>query len=307
MKTVRRLFYADIVSAVTFVAVAFLSLSFFIDFIDQLSNVGQGEYTIVHATLYSLLLVPGHFYEVAPIAGARSAPAAKPDRGRPDRGGRPALKPATPAAAPPAAGPAAEASEEPGRRRRRSRGRGRDRDREEVKPPAASSDAAASEATPAARPEPRRAAPRADVSLTLAEAFLLLQSALTELPQPASHDKVRARMLALLGREDSLMDPERFIKFLRQANDAEMADVRKVDDGHYDVLPHKAQMALQAREAISARARGGKAPEPAADGTPAAAEPVAESRSVATLRFRRGSRGPLRASDIPHARELLTA
>ena len=238
-------------------------------------------------------------YEVAPIAGARSAPAAKPDRGRPDRGGRPALKPATPAAAPPAAAPAADTSEEPGRRRRRSRGRGRDRDREEVKPPAASSDAAASEATPAARPEPRRAAPRADVSLTLAEAFLLLQSALTELPQPASHDKVRARMLALLGREDSLMDPERFIKFLRQANDAEMADVRKVDDGHYDVLPHKAQMALQAREAISARARGGKAPEPAADGTPAAAEPVAESRSVATLRFRRGSRGPLRASDIP--------
>ena len=68
MKTVRRLFYADIVSAVTFVALAFLSLSFFIDFIDQLSNVGQGEYTIVHATLYSLLLVPGHFYEVAPIA-----------------------------------------------------------------------------------------------------------------------------------------------------------------------------------------------------------------------------------------------
>ena len=68
MKTVRRLFYADIVSAVTFVALAFLSLSFFIDFIDQLSNVGQGEYTIVHATLYALLLVPGHFYEVAPIA-----------------------------------------------------------------------------------------------------------------------------------------------------------------------------------------------------------------------------------------------
>ena len=68
MKTVRRLFYADIVSAVTFVALAFLSLSFFIDFIDQLSGVGQGEYTVVHATLYALLLVPGHFYEVAPIA-----------------------------------------------------------------------------------------------------------------------------------------------------------------------------------------------------------------------------------------------
>ena len=68
MKTVRRLFYADIVSAVAFVALAFLSLSFFIDFIDQLADVGEGGYTVVHATLYSLLLVPGHFYEIAPIA-----------------------------------------------------------------------------------------------------------------------------------------------------------------------------------------------------------------------------------------------
>ena len=68
MKTVRRLFYVDIVSAVAFVALAFLSLSFFIDFIDDMSAVGQGGYTALHATLHSLLLVPGHFYEVAPIA-----------------------------------------------------------------------------------------------------------------------------------------------------------------------------------------------------------------------------------------------
>jgi lipopolysaccharide export system permease protein len=68
MKTVRRLFYVDIVTAVAFVAMAFLSLSFFIDFIDQLGDVGQGGYTVVQATLYSMLLLPGHFYEVAPIA-----------------------------------------------------------------------------------------------------------------------------------------------------------------------------------------------------------------------------------------------
>ena len=68
MKTVRRLFYADIISAVAFVAAAFLSLSFFIDFIDQLGDVGQGNYTMLHAAAYSLLLVPGHFYEVGPIA-----------------------------------------------------------------------------------------------------------------------------------------------------------------------------------------------------------------------------------------------
>ena len=68
MKTVRRLFYVDIVSAVAFVAAAFLSLSFFIDFIDELADVGQGGYTVVQAALYSLLQVPGHFYEVSPIA-----------------------------------------------------------------------------------------------------------------------------------------------------------------------------------------------------------------------------------------------
>ena len=68
MKTIRRLFYVDIVTAVVFVAMAFLSLSFFIDFIDQLSDVGQGSYTMLHATLYSLLLIPGHAYEIMPIA-----------------------------------------------------------------------------------------------------------------------------------------------------------------------------------------------------------------------------------------------
>ena len=68
MKTVRRLFYADIVTAVAFVALAFLSLSFFIDFINELGDVGQGSYTALHAALYALLLLPGHFYEISPIA-----------------------------------------------------------------------------------------------------------------------------------------------------------------------------------------------------------------------------------------------
>ncbi|MDP9045182.1 MAG: LPS export ABC transporter permease LptG [Pseudomonadota bacterium] len=68
MRTVRRLFYADIVTSVAFVATAFLSLWYFIDFIDQLADVGQGNYTVLHAAAYTLLLVPGHFYEVSPIA-----------------------------------------------------------------------------------------------------------------------------------------------------------------------------------------------------------------------------------------------
>ncbi len=68
MKTVRRLFYRDILSSVLFVALAFLSLFFFIDFVDELGDVGKRGYTALHAAGYSLLEIPGHLYELAPIA-----------------------------------------------------------------------------------------------------------------------------------------------------------------------------------------------------------------------------------------------
>ena len=68
MRTVRRLFYADIVSAVAFVALAFLALFFFIDFVDELRDVGKGTYTAARAAGYSLLLAPGHLYELLPLA-----------------------------------------------------------------------------------------------------------------------------------------------------------------------------------------------------------------------------------------------
>ncbi|MDQ6628887.1 MAG: LPS export ABC transporter permease LptG [Pseudomonadota bacterium] len=68
MRTVRRLFYADIASAVGFVALAFLALFFFIDFVDELGAVGKRGYTALQAAAYSLLLAPGHLYELMPIA-----------------------------------------------------------------------------------------------------------------------------------------------------------------------------------------------------------------------------------------------
>lgn len=67
MKTVRRLLYRDIASSVFFVALAFLSLFFFIDFVDELADVGKG-YTAFHAALHSVLELPGHLYELVPIA-----------------------------------------------------------------------------------------------------------------------------------------------------------------------------------------------------------------------------------------------
>ena len=68
MRTVRLLLYRDIVWSVGFVAVAFLSLFFFIDFVDDLENVGRGGYTLGLAALRALMELPGHFYELFPIA-----------------------------------------------------------------------------------------------------------------------------------------------------------------------------------------------------------------------------------------------
>jgi lipopolysaccharide export system permease protein len=68
MRTVRRLFYADITAAVAFVSLAFLALFFFIDFVDELRSVGERSYTAAQAGAYSFLLAPGHLYELMPIA-----------------------------------------------------------------------------------------------------------------------------------------------------------------------------------------------------------------------------------------------
>jgi lipopolysaccharide export system permease protein len=67
MKTVRRLFYVDIASSVAFVALAFLSLFFFIGFVDELGDTGK-TYTALHAAAYAALGLPGNLYELMPIA-----------------------------------------------------------------------------------------------------------------------------------------------------------------------------------------------------------------------------------------------
>ncbi|MBK1615214.1 LPS export ABC transporter permease LptG [Rubrivivax gelatinosus] len=68
MRTVRRLLYRDIVASVFFVALAFLSLFFFIDLVEKLDNVGRAGRTTGVAVLAALLELPSHFYELMPIA-----------------------------------------------------------------------------------------------------------------------------------------------------------------------------------------------------------------------------------------------
>ena len=72
MKTLRRLIYRDTVSAIGFVALAFLALFFFFDLLDEMGDVGRtvGEttYTVWHALLAVSLGIPNHLYELLPIA-----------------------------------------------------------------------------------------------------------------------------------------------------------------------------------------------------------------------------------------------
>lgn len=68
MRTVRRLLYKDIVGSVLLVAVSFLSLFFFIDFVDELERMARIGMGAGKAALLAAMELPGHFYELFPIA-----------------------------------------------------------------------------------------------------------------------------------------------------------------------------------------------------------------------------------------------
>ena len=68
MKILQRYFAVNIAQSVLFVLVALLSLTAFMDLTGELGAVGQGGYMIQHAFLYVLMLLPGHVYEVMPMA-----------------------------------------------------------------------------------------------------------------------------------------------------------------------------------------------------------------------------------------------
>jgi len=230
-------------------------------------------------------------YEVAPTAGGIAA-------------GAPAG--AAPASRPPRDGEAAR--DENGRRGRSRRGRGRGTERAPAgreRTDEAPREPAAAGREPAARREP--VAPRGrttDGTLSLARAFQLMTQALTELRAPAAHDALRLRMVALHGREDSLLEPARFSRLLRQANDAEIADVRKVGEDEYEVSPHRTSgvPAIAAPVAPAGAMAAGNTDELPVVGAAAdaAVEPSrSDNGQRLGLRFRRGSRAPLRGGEIP--------
>ena len=70
MKTIRRLFYREMVLAILMVTLGFAALFFFFDFIEELQAVGRNSdsgYKIPQALAYVGLMVPSHLYELLPI------------------------------------------------------------------------------------------------------------------------------------------------------------------------------------------------------------------------------------------------
>jgi len=70
LKTIRRLIYGEVLYAVMFVTLAFLSLFFFFDLVEEIQSIGghaAAGYGLVHALTYVALMIPSHLYELLPI------------------------------------------------------------------------------------------------------------------------------------------------------------------------------------------------------------------------------------------------
>jgi len=64
----RKYLAREIYAATLLVLVAFLMLFAFFDLINELNYLGKGNYRLQHMLLFVCLLLPGHVYELAPIA-----------------------------------------------------------------------------------------------------------------------------------------------------------------------------------------------------------------------------------------------
>ena len=68
MTLLARYLNREIASSVLFVLIAFLCLLGFFDFIAELADIGRGAYKLQHALAFVALNLPGHVYEIAPVA-----------------------------------------------------------------------------------------------------------------------------------------------------------------------------------------------------------------------------------------------
>ena len=222
-------------------------------------------------------------YEIAPAAASAAAPTRE---GSPARGRAEA----------PAASTEAAAKSDESRDRSRSRGRrgrgGRGRERERTEEGSTPS----SEASAAPRHETRQ---EGAGGLSLARAFNLMREALAQLGTSVGHEALRLRMAAIHGKDDAMLTAEKFARLLRQANDAEVADVRKIGEDEFEVSLHptedpraRAGAGFAMRQAAAPVATNGA--EPDTPSAPVEAVPVIRYG----VRSRPGTRPPMRPSGL---------
>ncbi|MBI3068555.1 MAG: LPS export ABC transporter permease LptG [Betaproteobacteria bacterium] len=68
MRVLRRYLASEIFGATMLVFVALVMLFAFLDLVKELGELGKGDYRLMHIVIYVLLSVPGHVYELFPIA-----------------------------------------------------------------------------------------------------------------------------------------------------------------------------------------------------------------------------------------------
>ena len=68
MNILKRYLSQEILASSLLVTVGLLAMFSFFDLIQELDNLGRGTYNLGTVLLYVLLSVPGHVYEVAPVA-----------------------------------------------------------------------------------------------------------------------------------------------------------------------------------------------------------------------------------------------
>jgi len=68
VRLLRRYLVKEILGATAFVFAALVSLFAFMDFVRELKDLGAGAYRLQHIAAYVLLSIPGHIYELFPIA-----------------------------------------------------------------------------------------------------------------------------------------------------------------------------------------------------------------------------------------------
>lgn len=68
MTLLRRYVVKEVVGATAFVFAALVSLFAFLDFVRELKDLGQGSYRLASIAAHVLLSIPGHVYELFPIA-----------------------------------------------------------------------------------------------------------------------------------------------------------------------------------------------------------------------------------------------